>query len=245
MSANVADLIFVRLAHIEDEEILFRIQPPLQLFYLNLRNPVAHRFFLPANAAKFVVVYQLRDRGMRAADRAIGILAQLEFAELHAQRVDQQQAADERLTHAENQLDHFGGLHHAHQTGQNAEHSAFGARWNQAGRWWLPIEAAVAGAVFGGEHTSLALEAKDRSVDVRLAREHATVIHQVAGGKIIGAVSDDIEIAKEFKCILAAQAHVVLLQIQEWIDRRQLVGRGIQFLPPYVGCRVNDLALQV
>src|SRR5271155_2911540 len=101
MSANVADLIFVRLAHVEDEEILFRIQTALQLFYLNFRKSSSHRFLLPTNAAKLVVVYQLRDRRMRAADRAVGILAQLEFAKLHAQRVNQQQPSDERLARAE------------------------------------------------------------------------------------------------------------------------------------------------
>ncbi len=182
---------------------------------------------------------------MGAADRAIGIFAQLEFAELHAQRVDQQQAADERLARAENQLDHFGGLHHAHQAGQNAKHSAFGAGWNQPRRWWLGIKAAVARAIFRGEDAGLALEPENGSVDVRFAREHAGIIHQVARGKIVGAVGDDVEIAEEFERVFAAQAHVVLLQIQEWIDRRQLVGRGIQFLPPHVGGGVNDLALQV
>src|SRR5271166_5177850 len=102
MSAKVAYLIFVRLTHIEDEEILSRIQTPLQFFYLNLRNSSYHRFFLPANSAKFVVVYQLRHRGMRAANRAIGILAQLQFAKLHAQCIDQQQPSDKRLARTEN-----------------------------------------------------------------------------------------------------------------------------------------------
>ena len=38
MSADVADLVFVRLAHVEHEEILFRIETPLQFFDLNFRN---------------------------------------------------------------------------------------------------------------------------------------------------------------------------------------------------------------
>src|SRR5580658_912351 len=102
MSANVADLIFVRLTHVEHEEIFFRVETTIQLFYLNFRKSCSHGLFLPTNAAKLVVVYQLRDRGMRAADWAIGILAQFEFAELHAQRVDQQQAPDEGLARTEN-----------------------------------------------------------------------------------------------------------------------------------------------
>src|SRR5712691_5195763 len=102
MSADVADLIFVGLAHIEDEEIFFRIQTALQLFDLNFRNSCCHRFFLPANAAELVVVYQLGHGGMRAAHRAIWIFAQLEFAELHAKSIDQQQTSNERLARSQN-----------------------------------------------------------------------------------------------------------------------------------------------
>ena len=64
---------------------------------------------------------------MRAADRAIGILAQLQFAELHAQRIDQEQSSGERIALPQNQLDGFGGLNHADQPGQNAEHSTLRA----------------------------------------------------------------------------------------------------------------------
>ena len=48
-----------------------------------------------ANAAELLVVDELGDGGIFTADRALGILAQLEFAEAHVERVDQQQAADE------------------------------------------------------------------------------------------------------------------------------------------------------
>jgi len=45
-----------------------------------------------------------------AADRALGILAQLEFTEAHVEGVDQEQAADEGVTLAEDQLDDLSGL---------------------------------------------------------------------------------------------------------------------------------------
>src|SRR5271168_3548934 len=103
---------------------------------------------------------------MGAADGAIGILPQLELAELHAQGIDQQQSANQRIALAENQLDRFRRLNHADESGQNSEHSAFRARWHESGRWRLRIEAAIAGAVFRGEHAGLALEAEDRAVDI-------------------------------------------------------------------------------
>jgi len=49
---------------------------------------------------------------------ALGILAQLEFAEAHVQRIDQQQAADEGIAFAEDELDHFSGLNDAYETGR-------------------------------------------------------------------------------------------------------------------------------
>ncbi len=62
---------------------------------------------------------------MGSARRAIRILAQLQLAEAHGQRVDEQQAPNERFARAENQLDRLSRLHYADETGQDAEHSAF------------------------------------------------------------------------------------------------------------------------
>ena len=165
-----------------------------------------HRLLLAANSAKLVVVDQLGDGRMRSADRAIGVLAQLEFAELHVQGIDQQQPADQRLALAQNQFDDFSRLHHADESGQNAQHSTLGAGWNQPGRWRLGIEAAVARAFFGCEHAGLPFEAENRTVDIRLAGKHAGVIHQIARRKVVGAVGDDVELAKQFERVFAARA---------------------------------------
>src|SRR5580704_6153020 len=196
ISADIADLILVRFAHVEHEQIFLRIQTPLQIFDLNLGNTTAHRFFLSSNAAKLVVVYQLRYRRMRPAHGAIRILAQLEFPELHAQRIDQQQAPDERIPNAQDQLDDFGRLHHANKSRENSQNSAFGAGGNQS-RWWrLEIEAAVAGAILSREYARLSLEAENRSVNVRLARQYACIVHQIARREIIRAIGDDVELAE-------------------------------------------------
>src|SRR5258708_8509299 len=80
---------------------------------------------------------------MLAAHRAIGILAELEFAELHAQRVKEQQAADQIFTSPENQLDGFHCLDGANDAGQYAEHTAFCARWNKARRSLFRIKPTV------------------------------------------------------------------------------------------------------
>src|ERR1700734_1431158 len=132
MSTDVADLVLVRLAHIEHEHIILRIETPLQLFDLNFRNSIRHRFLLPTNAAKLVVVYQLRDRGMRATHRAVGIFSQFQLAKLHAQSVNEQEPSNERLADSENQLDPLRRLPPAPQPGQDAEPAALRAGWDPA-----------------------------------------------------------------------------------------------------------------
>ena len=61
---------------------------------------------------------------MGAAHRAIGVFAQLEFTEFHGQCVDQEQAANQRLSLAQNEFDHFRGLDYSHQSRQDSQHSA-------------------------------------------------------------------------------------------------------------------------
>ncbi len=70
------------------------------------------------NAAELLVVDQFLDCGIFAADRALRVLAQLQFAEAHTERVDQKQAAYERAALAEDQLDDFGGLNDADRPGR-------------------------------------------------------------------------------------------------------------------------------
>ena len=93
MAADIADLIFVRLANVENVDIVAAIEPRFQLARSDFRNGRRRRrSLLAANAAEFRVVDQLGDGWMVAANRAFGILAQLQLAELHAERVEQQQA---------------------------------------------------------------------------------------------------------------------------------------------------------
>src|ERR1700749_2091872 len=120
---------------------------------------------------------------MRAAHRAIRILAQLELAEAQSNRVDKQQAPDKRFAFAEDELDCLGGLDDAQQAGKNAENATLRATGKQSRRGRFGIEAAVAGTIFCGEHAGLALKSEARSVDVRLAQKHACVVDQIAGGK--------------------------------------------------------------
>ena len=116
---------------------------------------------------------QLGDRRVLAAERAVRVLADLDLAVGHLQRVVDHQPADQRLADAGEQLDRLGDLDRADRRAQHAEHAALGAGRDHAGRRRLRVEAAVARAVLGPEHAGLAVEAVDRAPHVRLAEQHA------------------------------------------------------------------------
>ncbi len=128
---------------------------------------------------------------------------------------------------AEDELDRFGRLDHANQAGQNSEHAAFGAGWNEAGRRRLGIEAAIAGAVFGREDAGLALEAEDRSVGVGLAGEHAGVVDQIAGLEVVGAVGDHVELADDLERVRAGQHGLELDDVDEGVEALEPLFGGV------------------
>src|SRR5439155_1343890 len=79
----------------------------------------ASGLFRRREPAELLVVDELPDRGVLAAHRTCRILAELELAELHGQRVEHEQAADQRVADAEQQLDRLDALDDADQSWQH------------------------------------------------------------------------------------------------------------------------------
>src|SRR5580658_1335338 len=129
---------------------------------------------------------------MSAAERALRIFAQLEFAEAHGERVEEQQTAHERFTDADDELQRLGRLNRADDSGKHAEHAAFGARGDEARRRRLWIQAAIAGAIGITEDGYLAFEAENGAVNIGFSEEDARVVNEIARGEIIGAVHDEV-----------------------------------------------------
>src|SRR4029077_1795235 len=120
--------------------------------------------------AELVVVDEACDRCV-----LIVLLAQAQGAERHPQGIEEQQAADERLSDAGEQLDRFGRLNRADHAGQYAEDASFRARRNEMRRRRLRVEASIAWAFQRREDGGLTIEAENRAVDVRFVEEHAGV----------------------------------------------------------------------
>src|ERR1035437_4483106 len=242
MAADVADLILVWLADVEYEDIVASVEFGFQFLGGNLRNGGSQRSFLSftTDSAELIVVNQFADGTIHAADWALRVLAQVQLPKAHAERVHQQQAANQWFTRPEGELDDLGRLNHAQQSGKNAKHAAFGARWHQPRRRRFWIETAIAGAMLGGKDAGLTFEAKDGGANVRLPGEHTSVVHQIACGKVVSAIGDHVELAKDAECIGAGKLCLELANVDERIHRGKLLGGGVEFRTDRKSTRLNS-----
>src|SRR5215211_9022472 len=86
------------------------------------------------SAAEGLVVDQLGDGGVVAAEGAVGVAARLDDAELHREGVVEQQPADEGLADGQHLLDHLGRLDRADRGAHRTQHAGLGAGRDHARR---------------------------------------------------------------------------------------------------------------
>ena len=197
------------------------------------------------HAAELLVIDQFSKRGVFAANGAVGIFAQVHLVKLHIQGIVQQQTADHRFAHAQNQLHRFGCLDSANRAGQNAEYPALGAAGHQPGRRWFWEEAAIARPFLGVKDRRLPLKTEDAAVNVRFAQQHTGIVGQVARGEIVRAVDNDVVWLEQFQRIIGRQRHFVGVYLDVWVDVQNTVAGAVQLRPPHVLGTMNDLPLQI
>src|SRR6266700_2820902 len=82
-------------------------------------------------------------------------------------------------------------------------------RMSSAPRIILIVSFAWIAPIMPGKTPSTPPSAKDGTIDVRLAREHAGVVDKVARGKIVRAVNNDVVVLKQPHGIFAGQARLM------------------------------------
>ena len=93
-AGNMADGVLIRLPNINQRELVAAVLLGFKLCRRDLFARRQRRAFVAApDAAELVVVNQMRDGRMLAADRAVRVFADFEFPERHLERVEHQQAA--------------------------------------------------------------------------------------------------------------------------------------------------------
>lgn len=181
-----------------------------------------------------------------AADRAVGVAAQLEGARLHGEQVAMEELAGEWRSETSEEFDGFRCLESSDEAGDCAEHAGFRAGGCGAGRGWVRKHAAVAGASGGWvKDRELAFAAGDGSVDIGDAEPAGDIAAQVAGFEVIGAVDDDVAISGESHGIGGAEAVAHDGDVQSGMESTEAVRGGFRLGSADVCFRVESLAVEV
>lgn len=107
VTVQIANLNFLRLAHIEDKD---RFSPVKTLFQFRRGNLVLIFQALPGrgnNSAERLIINQFTNGWVFSAQWAVGIFGQFEFIKAKAQGVKNNQPPNQRLSFSDNQFDCF------------------------------------------------------------------------------------------------------------------------------------------
>src|ERR1700721_806452 len=88
------------------------------------------------------------------------------------------------------------------------------------------IQTPIAWTIRHAEHGHLALKSKNRALHVRLAKQAPRVVYQIAGGEIVSAIDDNVEILEELKRVLTGQFRFERLDLNVGIEIREARLRG-------------------
>src|SRR5881409_441254 len=233
-----------RLSNVEEDDRFAPVDLLLQLRDrdLELLPDLIRR---ASQAAKLLVIDEFLDRRIQSADRALGILTQLELPELHPQCVEDEETTDERVAPPEEKFDRLDRLDRSDYAREHAKHAALRARRNEAGRGRFRIQTAIARALGRVEDARLAFETEDRSVDVRLVQEDCRVVHEVPGREVVRPIDDDVVVFQDLKRIVRGQVRLVSLHVDVRVDLGDPFFRNLDLLAADVLRPVQHLALQV
>ena len=95
------------------------------------------------------------------------------------------------------------------------------------------------------EHGRLAFELPDRPIDERLLQHHGRIVGEVAGGEVVAAVHDDVELLEDAERVLGGEVLPELDHLHVGVEGLEgQAGRfGLRHPDPVVG--VEDLTLQI
>src|SRR5580704_6196907 len=182
---------------------------------------------------------------MFAANKALRIFPQLQFAEAHGQSVKQKQAANERLAFADDELQGLGGLNGAHDSRKHAEYPAFGAGRNQPRRRRFRIQTAIARPARCAEYGDLPFKAEDGSIHIGLSENHASVVNEITSRKIVRAIHHDVVILQDVERIFTPQTSFEAVDLNVGIQVPQTIGGGFDFRAADIAGAEQNLALKI
>src|SRR5690348_7944112 len=93
----------------------------------------------------------------------------------------------------------------------------------------LGVQTTIARSLKGNERGDLPIETKDTAVYHGLALEHRSVVDQVARGKVVAPVYDDVESVEDPVDVFAGQSFLKLYDLYVGIECSNGFGSTINF----------------
>ncbi len=198
-------------------------------------------------AGRLLVVDELGDGRVVAADAAVRVARDLDLAEGHRQSVVGQQVPCQQVADAEDVLEGFGRLQGADDAAHDAEHAGLATGRHGVFRRHRREDAAVARALPRHVGHELALEADDARMYEWLLLEDAGVVDQELRGEVVGAVDDEVVVlvADDIADVLRGHHLVVGVDLDVGVHRRDGLLARLDLGLADILRLMDDLALQV
>ena len=114
------------------------------------------------------------------------VLSKIEHPKIRVEGVVNEQAALQRISHAEYELKHLRGLDQADLSGHNTQDADLASGRDQPIRWRNGPYTTQARSTIGGmKQARLTLESRGSPVDIGFSREETGIIHQIFRGEIV------------------------------------------------------------
>src|SRR6266568_743227 len=104
---------------------------------------------------------------------------------------------------------------------QNTQYSSFSTTWRKLGRWRLWIQTTITRSLVGFEDGQLTFKTEDATMNNWLICKKSSIIQQIACGKIISAIENDIVISYDAR-------HVCFIQTLDICDYFYIRVQGFQ-----------------
>ena len=139
------------------------------------------------------VVDKFSHRGIVATDRTAGVPANLEFLEVHGERIVHEQPADQRLSLSEDELHDFRRLDQSDRAREHSKNTRLCTRRREFRGWRLRVQTTVARAILiAGIDRNLSLKAEDASIYNWFPGEDTRIVDHISSWEIVAAIYHNV-----------------------------------------------------
>ena len=195
-------------------------------------------------ARGLLVIYQVVDGGVRAADGARVAMLHRYGAEQHGLGIEGQQAIGQQLPYPCEVFQRLSSLDGAQHTGNGTQDTRLRTRWyGSYGRRFLE-HTTVTGRAWQMRER-LSVKAQDATMRERLACHHTRIIDEELHGEVVRAVDDEVVLLDNIERVRRVEELVVGIHLYIGVDGLDFLLGTLYLWHAHVLGEVDDLSLQV